>query len=193
MDVSHILDNLNDDQRKAVTSEKQHLLVLAGAGSGKTRVLVHKIAWEVEALGRSPSSVMAVTFTNKAANEMRSRIESLLQAPILDSWVGTFHGLSHKLLKRFYKEAGLSSGFTIIDSDDQLRIIKRISKELSLDEATWPARQTQWQINTWKDDGLRCKDVDDKGDFYTETVNKIYKEYQEVCHRDHLVDLENFF
>ena len=188
MDVSHILDNLNDAQREAVTSEKQHLLVLAGAGSGKTRVLVHKIAWEVEALGRSPSSVMAVTFTNKAANEMRSRIESLLQAPILDSWVGTFHGLSHKLLKRFYKEAGLSSGFTIIDSDDQLRIIKRISKELSLDEATWPARQTQWQINTWKDDGLRHNDVNDKGDFYTETVNKIYKEYQEVCNRDHLVD-----
>jgi DNA helicase-2/ATP-dependent DNA helicase PcrA len=107
---------------------------------------------------------------------------------ILDSWVGTFHGLSHKLLKRFYKEAGLSSGFTIIDSDDQLRIIKRISKELNLDESTWPSRQTQWQINTWKDDGLRFKDIDDKGDFYTETVSKIYKEYQEVCQRDHLVD-----
>ena len=188
MDVSHILDNLNDDQRNAVTSEKQHLLVLAGAGSGKTRVLVHKIAWEVEALGRNPSSIMAVTFTNKAANEMRSRIEELLQSPMLDSWVGTFHGLSHKLLKRFHKEAGLSSGFTILDSDDQLRIVKRISKDLSLDEATWPARQSQWQINTWKDDGLRSKDVDENGDFYTETVNKIYKEYEELCIRDDLVD-----
>ena len=188
MDVSHILNNLNDDQRNAVTSEKQHLLVLAGAGSGKTRVLVHKIAWQVEGLGISPSAVMAVTFTNKAANEMRSRIESLLQAPMLDSWVGTFHGLSHKLLKRFHKEAGLSSGFTIIDSDDQLRIIKRISKELSLDEATWPARQSQWQINNWKDDGLRSINVNDNGDFYTETVNKIHKEYEEVCKRDHLVD-----
>ena len=188
MDVSHILDNLNDAQRNAVTSEKQNLLVLAGAGSGKTRVLVHKIAWEVEALGRSPSSIMAVTFTNKAANEMRSRIEELLQSPMLDSWVGTFHGLSHKLLKRFHKEAGLSSGFTILDSDDQLRIVKRISKDLSLDEATWPARQSQWQINTWKDDGLRSKDVDEKGDFYTETVNKIYKEYEELCIRDDLVD-----
>ena len=188
MDVSHILDNLNDDQRNAVTSEKQHLLVLAGAGSGKTRVLVHKIAWEVEALGRNPSSIMAVTFTNKAANEMRSRIEELLQSPMLDSWVGTFHGLSHKLLKRFHNEAGLSSGFTILDSDDQLRIVKRISKDLSLDEATWPARQSQWQINTWKDDGLRSKDVDEKGDFYTETVNKIYKEYEELCIRDDLVD-----
>ena len=188
MDVSHILESLNEDQRNAVTSEKQHLLVLAGAGSGKTRVLVHKIAWEVEALGRNPSAIMAVTFTNKAANEMRSRIEELLQSPILDSWVGTFHGLSHKLLKRFHKEAELSSGFTILDSDDQLRIVKRISKELSLDEATWPARQSQWQINSWKDDGLRSKDVDEKGDFYSETVNKIYKEYEKVCKNDDLVD-----
>ena len=188
MDVSHILENLNDAQRYAVTSEKQHILVLAGAGSGKTRVLVHKIAWEVEALGKNPSSIMAVTFTNKAANEMRSRIESLLKVQLFDSWVGTFHGLSHKLLKRFYKEAGLSSGFTILDSDDQLRIIKRISKELNLEEATWPARQTQWQINAWKDEGTRAKDVNDEGDFYTETVCRVYKEYEEVCQKDDLVD-----
>ncbi|MBR51021.1 MAG: DNA helicase II [Gammaproteobacteria bacterium] len=188
MDVSHILDNLNDAQRGAVTSEKQNLLVLAGAGSGKTRVLVHKIAWEVEALNKNPASIMAVTFTNKAANEMRSRIESLLQSQILDSWVGTFHGLAHRLLKRFHKEAGLESGFTILDSDDQLRIIKRISKELNLDEATWPARQSQWQINAWKDDGLRSREIDDKTDFYTETINKINKEYEEICKRDDLVD-----
>ena len=188
MDVSHILDKLNEDQRNAVTSDKQHLLVLAGAGSGKTRVLVHKIAWQVEAIGINSSAIMAVTFTNKAANEMRSRIESLLKAPMLDSWVGTFHGLSHKLLKRFHKEAGLSSGFTIIDSDDQLRIIKRISKEIGLDEATWPARQSQWQINNWKDDGLRSNDIKVNGDFYTETVNKIYKEYEDISQRDHLVD-----
>ena len=188
MDVSHILDKLNEDQRNAVTSDKQHLLVLAGAGSGKTRVLVHKIAWQVEAIGINSSAIMAVTFTNKAANEMRSRIESLLKAPMLDSWVGTFHGLSHKLLKRFHKEAGLSSGFTIIDPDDQLRIIKRISKEMGLDEATWPARQSQWQINNWKDDGLRSNDIKVNGDFYTETVNKIYKEYEDISQRDHLVD-----
>tara|TARA_B100000073_G_scaffold48917_1_gene36101 strand:+ start:4322 stop:6496 length:2175 start_codon:yes stop_codon:yes gene_type:complete len=188
MDVSHILDNLNDAQRGAVTSEKQNLLVLAGAGSGKTRVLVHKIAWEVEALNKNPASIMAVTFTNKAANEMRSRIESLLQSQILDSWVGTFHGLAHRLLKRFHKEAGLESGFTILDSDDQLRIIKRISKELNLDEATWPARQSQWQINAWKDDGLRSREIDNKTDFYTETINKINKEYEEICKRDDLVD-----
>ena len=108
---------------------------------------------------------MAVTFTNKAALEMRSRIEELLQAPMMDGWVGTFHGLAHKMLKRFHKEASLSSGFTILDSDDQLRIIKRISKELSLDEASWPSRQSQWQINSWKDEGFRTKEVDDKGDF----------------------------
>ena len=132
MDVSHILEHLNEQQRAAVTSEKQHLLVLAGAGSGKTRVLVHKIAWEVEALRKNPASIMAVTFTNKAALEMRSRIEELLETPIMDGWVGTFHGLAHRILKRFYKEAGLSAGFTILDADDQLRIIKRISKELGL-------------------------------------------------------------
>ena len=134
MDVSYILDNLNDEQRKAVTSEKQHLMVLAGAGSGKTRVLVHKVAWEVEALKKNPAAIMAVTFTNKAAAEMRSRIEELLQSPAMDLWCGTFHGLSHRMLKRFHKEAGLTSGFTILDSDDQLRIIKRIAKESNLDE-----------------------------------------------------------
>ena len=188
MDVSHILDHLNDQQREAVTSEKKHLMVLAGAGSGKTRVLVHKIAWEVEALNKNSGSIMAVTFTNKAALEMRSRIEELLQAPMIDGWVGTFHGLSHKMLKRFHKEANLSSGFTILDSDDQLRIIKRISKELDLDEASWPARQSQWQINSWKDEGFRNNFVDDKGDFFKETINKIYKEYEAVCLRDNLVD-----
>ena len=188
MDVSHILDHLNDQQREAVTSEKKHLMVLAGAGSGKTRVLVHKIAWEVEALNKNPGSIMAVTFTNKAALEMRSRIEELLKAPMIDGWVGTFHGLSHKMLKRFHKEANLSSGFTILDSDDQLRIIKRISKELDLDEASWPARQSQWQINSWKDEGFRSNFVDDKGDFFKETINKIYKEYESVCLRDNLVD-----
>ena len=188
MDVSYILDNLNDEQRQAVTSEKQHLMVLAGAGSGKTRVLVHKVAWQVEALRKSPSSIMAVTFTNKAASEMRSRIEELLQSPAIDLWCGTFHGLSHRLLKRFNKEADLANGFTILDSDDQLRIIKRISKELNLDEAAWPSRQSQWQINAWKDDGLRSSKVKDNGDFFKETIKNIYKQYEEVCIQDNLLD-----
>ena len=188
MDVSHILDHLNYQQRKAVTSEKKHLMVLAGAGSVKTRVLVHKIAWEVEALKRNPASIMAVTFTNKAALEMRSRIEELLEAPMTDGWVGTFHGLAHRMLKRFHKEASLSSGFTILDSDDQLRIIKRISKELGFDESVWPSRQTQWQINAWKDEGFRSDLVDDKGDYFKENINKVYKEYEKTCIRDNLVD-----
>ena len=188
MDVSHILENLNDPQREAVTSEDKSLLVLAGAGSGKTRVLVHRIAWNVEAMGLNPSSIMAVTFTNKAAQEMQSRIQELLQSPAGDMWCGTFHGLAHRTLKQFYKEAGLISGFTILDSDDQLRIIKRLVKEAGLDDGAWPPKQMQWQINSWKDEGIRADKVNDKGDFYAQTVKGIYKHYEEACLNDSLVD-----
>jgi DNA helicase-2/ATP-dependent DNA helicase PcrA len=188
MDVSHILENLNDPQRDAVTSEDQSLLVLAGAGSGKTRVLVHRIAWSVEAMGLNPSSIMAVTFTNKAAQEMQSRIQELLQSPAGDMWCGTFHGLAHRTLKRFHKEAGLISGFTILDSDDQLRIIKRLVKEAGLDDGAWPPKQMQWQINSWKDEGIRADKVNDNGDFYAQTVKGIYKHYEEACQNDSLVD-----
>ncbi len=188
MDVSHILENLNDPQRDAVTSEDQSLLVLAGAGSGKTRVLVHRIAWSVEAMGLNPSSIMAVTFTNKAAQEMQSRIQELLQSPAGDMWCGTFHGLAHRTLKRFHKEAGLISGFTILDSDDQLRIIKRLVKEAGLDDSAWPPKQMQWQINNWKDEGIRADKVNDNGDFYAQTVKGIYKHYEEACLNDSLVD-----
>ena len=188
MDVSHILENLNDPQREAVTSEDQSLLVLAGAGSGKTRVLVHRIAWSVEAIGLNPSSIMAVTFTNKAAQEMQSRIQELLQSPAGDMWCGTFHGLAHRTLKRFHKEAGLISGFTILDSDDQLRIIKRLVKEAGLDDGAWPPKQMQWQINSWKDEGIRADKVNDNDDFYAQTVKGIYKHYEEACLNDSLVD-----
>ena len=188
MDVSHILENLNDPQRDAVTSEDQSLLVLAGAGSGKTRVLVHRIAWSVEAMGLNPSSIMAVTFTNKAAQEMQSRIQELLQSPAGDMWCGTFHGLAHRTLKRFHKEAGLISGFTILDSDDQLRIIKRLVKEAGLDDGAWPPKQMQWQINSWKDEGIRADKVNDNDDFYAQTVKGIYKHYEEACLNDSLVD-----
>ena len=188
MDVSHILENLNDPQREAVTSEDKSLLVLAGAGSGKTRVLVHRIAWNVEAMGLNPSSIMAVTFTNKAAQEMQSRIQELLQSPAGDMWCGTFHGLAHRTLKRFYKEAGLISGFTILDSDDQLRIIKRLVKEAGLDDGAWPPKQMQWQINSWKDEGIRADKVVDNGDFYAQTVKGIYTHYEEACFNDSLVD-----
>lgn len=188
MDVSHILENLNEPQREAVTSEDKYILVLAGAGSGKTRVLVHRIAWKVEAMGINPSSIIAVTFTNKAAQEMQARIQELLQSPAGDMWCGTFHGLAHRTLKRFYKEAGLISGFTILDSDDQLRIVKRLVKEASLDDAMWPPKQIQWQINNWKDEGIRADKVKDNGDFYAQTVKGVYKNYEELCQVDSLVD-----
>ena len=188
MDVTHILENLNDQQREAVTSEKQNIMVLAGAGSGKTRVLVHKVAWQIEAQQFSPSSIMAVTFTNKAANEMRSRIEELLEHPSPEIWCGTFHSLSHRILRKFHKEANLAPGFTILDSDDQLRIVKRLSKEMNLDDAKFPPRQSQWMINNWKDDGKRSKDVKDKGNFYTQTVKDLYIKYEQACAHDNLVD-----
>ena len=188
MDVSNILNELNDRQRDAVTSEAPSLLVLAGAGSGKTRVLVHRVAWIVEAMQSNPNSVMAVTFTNKAANEMKSRIQELLQSPLADLWCGTFHGLAHRTLKRFYKEANLISTFTVLDAEDQLRVIKRICKDNNLEESSWPAKQIQWQINSWKDAGKRPKNIDDSKDFYAETVKKIYSQYDEVCKKDSLVD-----
>lgn len=188
MDVSNILNELNDRQRDAVTSEAPSLLVLAGAGSGKTRVLVHRVAWIVEAMQSNPNSVMAVTFTNKAANEMKSRIQELLQSPLADLWCGTFHGLAHRTLKRFYKEANLISTFTVLDAEDQLRVIKRICKDNNLEESSWPAKQIQWQINSWKDAGKRPKNIDDNKDFYAETVKKIYSQYDEICKKDSLVD-----
>ena len=188
MDVSNILNELNDRQRDAVTSEAPSLLVLAGAGSGKTRVLVHRVAWIVEAMQSNPNSVMAVTFTNKAANEMKSRIQELLQSPLADLWCGTFHGLAHRTLKRFYKEANLISTFTVLDAEDQLRVIKRICKDNNLEESSWPAKQIQWQINSWKDAGKRPRNVDDSKDFYAETVKKIYSQYDEICKKDSLVD-----
>ena len=188
MDVTHILENLNDQQREAVTSEQQNIMVLAGAGSGKTRVLVHKVAWQIEAQQFSPSSIMAVTFTNKAANEMRSRIEELLEHPSPEIWCGTFHSLSHRILRKFHKEANLAPSFTILDSDDQLRIVKRLSKEINLDDAKFPPRQSQWMINNWKDDGKRSKDVKGKGNFYTQTVRDLYIKYEQACAHDNLVD-----
>ena len=162
MDVSDILSPLNEAQRDAVAADSQNMLVLAGAGSGKTRVLVHRIAWLVRAEGFSPWSILAVTFTNKAAREMRGRIEEMLQVSSHGLWVGTFHGLAHRLLKAHWKEAGLPQNFQILDSDDQLRLVKRVCRELELDESRWPARQAQWYINAQKDEGLRAQHIDDR-------------------------------
>ncbi|MET0067036.1 MAG: DNA helicase II [Candidatus Thiodiazotropha sp.] len=188
MDVSPILDPLNDAQREAVTAPVGNLLVLAGAGSGKTRVLVHRIAWLLAVERQTPWSLMAVTFTNKAAWEMRQRIEALLGQPLGGMWVGTFHGLAHRLLRAHWKEAGLPQSFQILDSDDQFRLIKRLLKSLDLDEARWPPRQVQWFINGRKDEGLRAEHMDDGGDPFQQQMIRIYREYQASCERGGQVD-----
>ena len=188
MDISHILNPLNDRQRQAVTAEASNLLVLAGAGSGKTRVLVHRIAWLIATEGLSPHGILAVTFTNKAANEMRLRIEELLQRPIGGMWVGTFHGLAHRLLRAHWKEAGLPEKFQILDADDQYRLVKRVHKSLEIDENKWPAKQCQWFINEQKDEGLRAASIETYGDEYTVIMAKVYASYEQACDRGGMVD-----
>ena len=187
MDVTHILEPLNDAQREAVTAAG-HVLVLAGAGSGKTRVLVHRIAWILATNQASPHGLLAVTFTNKAAGEMRSRIEGMLDRPIGGMWVGTFHGLAHRLLRTHWRDAGLPEGFQILDSDDQLRCIRRVLKDLDLDETRWPPRQAQGYINARKDEGLRCGHIVDHGDIWVEQMLRIYAAYEEACERSGVVD-----
>ncbi|MEE4661154.1 MAG: DNA helicase II [Halieaceae bacterium] len=189
MDVTRILEPLNDAQRDAVASESQNMLVLAGAGSGKTRVLVHRIAWLIQAEGLSPWSILAVTFTNKAAREMRSRIEDMLAIGTHGMWVGTFHGLAHRLLKAHWQEAGLPQNFQILDADDQLRLVKRICRDLELDEARWPPRQAVWYINGQKDEGLRAAHIEaPPSDPYATVMLRIYAAYEEACERGGMVD-----
>jgi DNA helicase II / ATP-dependent DNA helicase PcrA len=188
MDVSHILNSLNDAQRQAVTAEPGNMLVLAGAGSGKTRVLVHRIAWLIQMEGVSPGGILAVTFTNKAAHEMRQRIEELLERPIGGMWVGTFHGLAHRLLRAHWQEAGLPEKFQILDSDDQLRLVKRILQSLGFDEGKWPAKQCQWFINQQKDEGLRAANLEHHGDEYSKVMLQVYQAYEQACERGGMVD-----
>ena len=186
--LDELLDGLNPAQRDAVAADDPYLLVLAGAGSGKTRVLVHRIAFLVATEQASPYGILAVTFTNKAAAEMRGRIEQLLRMPASGMWVGTFHGIAHRLLRAHWQEAGLPDGFTILDSDDQLRLVKRTLRELGLDEQRWPARQAQWFINSQKDEGLRAAHMEPGGDLFLQTMQKIYTTYEEACARGGLVD-----
>lgn len=188
MDVSFLLDGLNDKQRDAVAAPPQHMLVLAGAGSGKTRVLVHRLAWLMQVERVAPYSLLAVTFTNKAAQEMRNRIEQTIGVSLNNLWMGTFHGLSHRMLRAHYLEAGLPQGFQIIDSDDQYRLVRRVLKALNLDEKHWPPKQIQWFINARKDEGQRPGTMDAHGDFSLQTMIKIYAAYQEMCDRSGLVD-----
>lgn len=189
MDVTAIIDSLNDAQREAVTlSCNDTALVLAGAGSGKTRVLVHRIAWLVQTEHISPHAILAVTFTNKAAKEMRHRIEDLLQVPSGGMWVGTFHGLAHRLLRSHWKEANLPQHFQILDSDDQLRVVKRVMKNLNIDDSRWQPKQVQWYINGQKDEGLRAAHVPEQMDPYSKTMRMIYAGYEQTCNNAGMVD-----
>jgi len=188
MDVTPILDQLNNAQREAVTAAREPLLVLAGAGSGKTRVLVHRIAWLIQVEHVSPHSILAVTFTNKAAREMRSRIESLLGMPAASMWIGTFHGLAHRLLRIHWREAGLPQTFQILDAEDQYRMIKRLLKSLGVDETRWQPKEVQWFINAQKDEGLRPQHIDTEGDPSRRQLVDLYTAYQEACDRAGVVD-----
>ncbi|HEY2678506.1 MAG TPA: UvrD-helicase domain-containing protein, partial [Steroidobacteraceae bacterium] len=188
MDVSHLLDGLNDDQRQAVGAPLGAALVLAGAGSGKTRVLVHRVAWLIQVEGASPGSILAVTFTNKAAAEMRSRIETLLGMRSGAMWLGTFHGLAHRLLRIHWHEAGLPQSFQILDSEDQTRLLRKVLKALDLDETRWIPREILWFINAEKDEGRRPKHIKDNGDPTRRQLIKIYQAYEDACQRGGVVD-----
>ncbi len=188
MDITSIIEPLNDAQRLAVTALPQSMLVLAGAGSGKTRVLVHRIAWQMQVEGLSAHNILAVTFTNKAAKEMRHRIEQLLNVSHQNLWIGTFHGIAHRLLRRHAKEAKLPETFQVMDSSDQLRVIKRLLNTLNLDDTKWPPREVQWFINAQKDEGIRARHMLETGDFHQKQMLTLYRAYEELCQRSGLVD-----
>ena len=187
-DISHLLNSLNEAQREAVAAPIGQQRVLAGAGSGKTRVLVHRIAWLIQVEGASPHSILSVTFTNKAAAEMRLRIEELLGHSPAGMWVGTFHGLAHRLLRAHWQEAGLAEGFSILDGDDQQRLVKRVIRDMGLDEQRWPVRQAQWFINGQKDEGLRPQHIQAGGDLFLGTMLQIYTAYEAACARAGAID-----
>ena len=187
-DVTAIIDPLNDAQREAVTAPAVPMLVLAGAGSGKTRVLVHRIAWLMQVEAVTPFAIMAVTFTNKAAGEMRGRIEKLVGTTASTMWVGTFHGLAHRLLRLHWREAGLREGFQILDAEDQQRMIKRLMRAMEMDDARWPPRQIQWFINARKDEGLRARHVSHNDDPIKQQFLRVYHAYEEACERAGVVD-----
>ncbi|HAT1820233.1 TPA: DNA helicase II [Legionella pneumophila] len=188
MTIATLLKGLNEKQREAVTSPLGNMLVLAGAGSGKTKVLVSRIAWLIEEQHLSPHAILAVTFTNKAAGEMRSRLSSMLSTPTLGLWVGTFHGLCHRLLRRHYKEANLPEQFHILDSEDQARAIKRVILSLNLDPEQWQVKQAQAFINSKKDEGLRPQHINALHYGPTKTLVSIYKAYEEVCQTSGVID-----
>lgn len=188
MNTEKILSQLNPEQTEAVTTEAQHALVLAGAGSGKTRVLVHRIAWLLQAELVSPFSILAVTFTNKAAAEMRNRIAFMLKRDINSMWIGTFHGIALRILQINSEAAKLPNNFQILDADDQYRLIRRILSDLEIDEKQWPPRSIQGFINEQKNEGIRADEIDSFNDGNTETLIRIYQHYDDYCQRSGLVD-----
>ncbi len=192
MDISELLDGLNDKQREAVAAPLGNYLVLAGAGSGKTRVLTHRIAWLIAVENISEGSIMAVTFTNKAATEMRHRIQDTLskhaQPNLFGMWIGTFHSIAHRLLRAHHLDVNLPQDFQILDSEDQLRLVKRLMKLHNYDDKAFPPKQACWYINNKKDEGLRPQDIDDFGDRQEKEWIKIYQIYQDTCERAGLVD-----
>ncbi|PLK58641.1 DNA helicase II [Candidatus Palibaumannia cicadellinicola] len=188
MHVSDLLKNLNCKQKTVVSAPRGNLLVLAGAGSGKTRVLVHRIAWLLLVKHCSPSSILAVTFTNKAATEMRNRIKQVVGLHSCGMWIGTFHSLAYRFLRVHYIDANLPQEFQIIDNEDQQRLLKRLIRYLNLDEKKWPPRQAMWYINAKKDEGLRPQNIDNYGNPLEATWHRIYELYQDACDRTGLVD-----
>ena len=188
MNTDALLHDLNTEQLSAVTVDQRHVLVLAGAGSGKTRVLVHRMAWLMTNYQHSPQDILAVTFTNKAAAEMRHRITELVGSTAKQMWLGTFHSLSHRLLRLHWAEAKLSNTFQILDSEDQQRLLKRIIRDLNIDEKQWPAKQAQWFINHHKEAGFRPGDIHLDQDPAQRTLLKIYQAYDQLCQQNHLVD-----
>lgn len=188
MDITSIIAPLNDAQREAVTAPSQAMLILAGAGSGKTRVLVHRIVWQIQVNGLSPQSILAVTFTNKAANEMRGRVENLLDSSASSMWIGTFHGIAHRLLRRHAEQARLPKDFQVLDSNDQQRLIKRILADLKIDDKELPVKEVQWFINEKKDAALRSFQLVGNEDKNTRRFLRIYQEYEASCERSGVVD-----
>ena len=182
-----LLDNLNEQQLAAVTLPDQPALILAGAGSGKTRVLTTRIAWLIQTGRVSPQGVLAVTFTNKAAREMLTRLSAMLPINTRGMWIGTFHGLCNRMLRAHYRDAGLPQTFQILDTADQLSAIKRLMKGLNIDDEKYPAKNLQYFINNAKEQGLRPKDVDVSDDFNRKFV-ELYEAYEQQCQREGVVD-----
>ena len=184
---SKLLANLNEPQLTAVTLPHTSALILAGAGSGKTRVLTTRIAWLLSTGQVSPSGVLAVTFTNKAAKEMLTRLSSMVQVNVRTLWMGTFHGLCNRFLRMHWREAGLPQTFTIMDTQEQLSLIKRILKQNNIDDEKFPAKQMSWFISSAKEEGLRSNHVEAYDD-YTRKQVELYQLYEMTCQREGVVD-----